>query len=104
MIRPLPEYRLPNAFSPDLDQGPRPGGRCDVHPDEGAGRSHGAHHHRDLPIALFGGGGGTITTGRHIRVRSGLPLTNLYCSMLDRMGVSVDKFSDSNGRIDSLKV
>ncbi len=63
-----------------------------------------AHAHTDLPIALFGGAGGTITTGRQIRVRSGTPLTNLYCSMLDRVGAGVEKFSDSNGRVDSLKV
>ncbi len=63
-----------------------------------------AHAHTDLPIALFGRAGGTITTGRQIRVRSGTPLTNLYCSMLDRVGAGVEKFSDSNGRVDSLKV
>jgi hypothetical protein len=63
-----------------------------------------AHAHIDLPIALFGRAGGTITSGRQIRLRSGTPLTNLYCSMLDRVGAGVEKFSDSNGRVDSLKV
>lgn len=63
-----------------------------------------SHNHRDLPIAMFGGGGGSIDTGRHIQVRSRTPLTNLYCSMLDRVGAGVENFSDSNGRIDQLKV
>ena len=63
-----------------------------------------SHNHKDLPIALFGSGGGSIDTGRHIQVRSGTPLTNLYCSMLDRVGAGVEKFSDSNGRIDQLKI
>lgn len=61
-----------------------------------------SHSHDDLPIAMFGGGGGTIKTGRYIRCRVGTPLTNLYCSMLDRMGASVETFSDSNGKIEEL--
>ncbi len=60
------------------------------------------HNHRDLPIALFGGAGGNLKSGRHIRVRSGTPLTNLYCSMMDRMGVRIESFADSSGRIDAL--
>jgi hypothetical protein len=69
----------------------------------GSGISDGnRHNHNNLPIALFGGAGKRIETGRHIRVRAGTPLTNLYCSMLDRMGVNVDSFSDSNGRVDEL--
>lgn len=71
----------------------------------GSGISDGdRHEHKNLPIAIFGGAGGSIDTGRHIRVRSGTPLTNLYCSMLDRVGVQIEKFSDSNGRIDQLTV
>ena len=70
----------------------------------GSGISDGDRHdHRNLPIALFGSGGGSIDTGRHLRVRARTPLTNLYCSMLDRVGAKVDSFSDSNGRIDELK-
>jgi hypothetical protein len=70
----------------------------------GSGISDGNRHsHSDLPIALFGKGGGSIKTGRHIRVRAKTPLTNLYCSMLERVGAPVDKFSDSNGVIRELK-
>lgn len=61
-----------------------------------------SHSHKDLPIAMFGGGGGTITTGRHIQLRSGTPLTNLYCSMLKRVGAPVEKFSDSNGMVEEI--
>jgi hypothetical protein len=60
------------------------------------------HRHDDLPIAMFGGGGGTIKTGRHIRLPSETPLTNLYSSMLDRIGAPVDRFSDATGKIDEL--
>ena len=70
----------------------------------GSGISDGNRHlHKDLPIALFGGGGNSIDTGRHIRVRSKTPLTNLYRSMLERVGAPVEKFSDSSGVIKELK-
>ena len=59
-----------------------------------------SHAHKDLPICMFGGGGGSVKTGRHLRLRSGTPLTNLYRSMLERVGSPVDKFSDSNGIVD----
>ena len=74
------------------------------------------HNHHDLPILMAGRGGGTITTGRHLRLggagegrrrrdRDGeIPMNNLFLSMLDRMGARVDNFGDSNGRLDALKV
>ncbi len=70
----------------------------------GSGISDGnKHSHDDLPIALFGGGGGSIDSGRHIRVRAGTPLTNLYRSMLERVGAPVETFSDSSGVVEELK-
>ena len=69
----------------------------------GSGISDGnSHSHKELPIAMFGGGGGSITTGRHIQLRSGTPLTNLYCSMLKRAGAPVKKFSDSSGFVEEI--
>ncbi len=56
-----------------------------------------SHDHRDLPICMFGGSAGGIKTGRHLQLDSGTPLTNLYRSMLAKVGAPVDKFSDSNG-------
>ncbi|MED5287205.1 MAG: hypothetical protein VYC71_14555, partial [Planctomycetota bacterium] len=61
-----------------------------------------SHRHTNLPIATFGGGGGSIQTGRKIDCEPGTPLTNLYCSLLDRVGAKVDSFSDSTGRIDQM--
>jgi len=67
----------------------------------GSGLSDGdRHNHDDLPILLAGRGGGTIRAGRHLRYPKETPLTNLYLAMLDRMGVRLDKFSDSTGRLD----
>lgn len=61
-----------------------------------------SHAHSQLPIVLAGGGGGTIKTGRHINYKRGTPLTNLYRSMLDRMGAEVDSFGDSDGLLGRL--
>ena len=64
----------------------------------GSGISDGnMHRHDDLPILLAGKGAGTIKPGRHIRCAAETPITNLYVSMLNRMGVDVDAFGDSTG-------
>jgi hypothetical protein len=60
------------------------------------------HNHRDLPILVAGGGGGTLQTGRRIDCEPGTPLTNLYVSLLERFGVPVESFGDSTGRLDNL--
>jgi hypothetical protein len=70
----------------------------------GSGISDGnLHRHDDLPILLAGKGAGTIRTGRHIRCAAETPITNLYVSMLNRMGVDVDGFGDSTGTIIGLE-
>src|SRR5581483_9994793 len=57
----------------------------------GAGISDGnAHNHDDLPILLAGKGAGTIQAGRHYRFPDNTPMTNLFLSMLDRMGVHAE--------------
>lgn len=69
----------------------------------GSGISDGdRHNHDDLPIILAGGGAGRIKTGRHIRYANKTPLCNLYLWMLNEMGAKVDKFGDSNGKLDKL--
>ena len=54
-----------------------------------------AHNHDDLPVVLFGKGGGTISSGRHVRFEKETPIANLYLAMLDRMGVPTEKLGDS---------
>jgi Protein of unknown function (DUF1552) len=61
-----------------------------------------SHLHTDLPVIVAGGAGGSIKGGRHIRYASGTPLTNLQLTLLDRLGVQLDKFGDSTGRVDQL--
>jgi len=55
------------------------------------------HNHDDLPIALFGKGGGALKTGQHLSFPKDTPLTNLYRSMLAAAGADVDSFGDSTG-------
>jgi hypothetical protein len=62
-----------------------------------------AHSHDDLPILLAGKGKGTIKTGRHLRYPKETPLTNLYVSMLDRLGINIRGFGDSTGRLAGLE-
>ena len=71
----------------------------------GSGISDGdRHNHNDLPIVLAGGGGGTLSGGRHVRYAKDTPLNNLFLSMLDRMDTPTERFGDSTGRLDRLSV
>ena len=63
------------------------------------GNSHNPHN---LPILLGGRGGGSLATGRHLAYAKDTPLCNLYVSMLDRVGVKVDRFADSTGPLPGL--
>ena len=57
------------------------------------------HTHDNLPVILAGHGGGSLTPGRFIKHGS-KPLTNLYLSMADRLGIrDVERFGDSEGRL-----
>ncbi len=57
------------------------------------------HNHDDLPIAMFGRGGGTVLPGRHIRYTPETPMCNLFLSLLDRAGANEERFGDSTGRL-----
>jgi len=40
--------------------------------------------------------------GRHIRFENPTPLSNLHLTLLDKVGVPLETFADSTGRIDDL--
>jgi hypothetical protein len=68
----------------------------------GAGISDGdAHNHNNLPILLAGRGGG-LKTGQHYRFDNYTPMNNLFITMLDRVGVRVEKLGDSTGKLQGL--
>src|SRR5436189_2286236 len=60
------------------------------------------HDHTNLPILVAGGAAGGIQGGRHIRFDKATPLANLHLTLLDKVGVRIDKFADSNGKLDEL--
>jgi len=60
------------------------------------------HDHINLPIIVAGGAAGNMVGGRHIRYREATPLANLHLTLLDKVGVRVDSFADSKGKVSEL--
>jgi hypothetical protein len=60
------------------------------------------HSHSDLPVLLFGKGGGTIRPGRYLRYPPRTPLNNLWIAMLERFGVPNALFGDGTGPLEYL--
>ena len=60
------------------------------------------HDHINLPILVAGGAAGGMKGGRHIRFEKPTPLANLHLTLLDKVGVRLDKFADSDGKVDEL--
>lgn len=64
------------------------------------------HNNTRLPMALAGGLGGTLQTGRTLDyVKAGdenRKACSLYLSLLDRMGNQLDRFGDANTRLEGL--
>jgi hypothetical protein len=59
------------------------------------------HNHDDLPVVLAGGGG-TLSPGRHLKLKDATPMTNLYVAMLERAGVKAERVGDSTGKLDDV--
>jgi hypothetical protein len=51
---------------------------------------------------VAGGGSGALRGGRHLRYPEGTPMTNLFVTMLDRLGVGREQIGDSTGQIEHL--
>jgi hypothetical protein len=69
----------------------------------GAGMSDSnAHDPKNLPILLAGGGTGLLKGGSHLRFPKETPLANLHVTLLDKLGVHVDKLGDSAGELSEL--
>ena len=60
------------------------------------------HDHVNLPTIVAGGGAGRMKGGRHIKYAEPTPLANLHLTLLEKVGVRIDKFADSQGTIDEL--
>ncbi|MGA8599464.1 MAG: DUF1552 domain-containing protein [Bryobacteraceae bacterium] len=68
----------------------------------GSGISDGnRHNHDNLPV-LLAGGTNVFRSGRHVKFDHDVPVTSLYLSVLDTMGVPTERFGDSQGQINYL--
>jgi len=69
----------------------------------GGGMSNGnVHDHHKLPIAVVGGGAGSLEGGRHINYDDDPPITNLYLTLLAKLGVRPETIGDSTGTLTEL--
>ena len=60
------------------------------------------HDHTNLPILLAGGSAAGMRGGRHVSYAEPTPLANLHLTLLDKAGIHLDRFGDSNGKLDEL--
>ena len=61
----------------------------------------GSHDATNLPVVLLGGGGGQIRGGRVLDYlgKPNRKMCSLYLSMLDKCGIRLKAFGDSNERL-----
>jgi hypothetical protein len=64
----------------------------------------GNHDNNQLPVVLLGQGGGQIRTGRVLDYlgRPDRKMCSLYLSLMDKVGVRLDRFGDSNQRLQEI--
>ncbi len=60
------------------------------------------HDHVNLPILVAGGGTRALKGGCHIKYAEPAPLANLHLTLLERVGVRLDSFADSRGKVEEL--
>jgi hypothetical protein len=60
------------------------------------------HDHNNLPILVAGGAAGRMRGGRHIHCAQPTPLASVHLTLLDKVGVRLDSFADSRGKMDEL--
>lgn len=63
-----------------------------------------SHLHENLPLMLVSGSGTGIKGGRHNRYTDQTPMANLHLTILDKLGIPVEKLGDSTGKLDLLSV
>jgi len=57
------------------------------------------HLYKDLPVLLVAGAATGISGDRYVRLPDETPMANFYLTLLDRMGVHLERFGDSTGRV-----
>ena len=66
----------------------------------GSGLADGNRHtHEDLPVVIVGNGHG-LRLGTHVVYPKDTPMTNLYLTLLDKVGVRTESLGDSTGALE----
>tara|TARA_R110002049_G_scaffold185580_3_gene353871 strand:+ start:125714 stop:127060 length:1347 start_codon:yes stop_codon:yes gene_type:complete len=60
------------------------------------------HDHSNLPVLVAGGAAGKMRGGRHMKFDTPTPLANLHVTLLNKVGVPMESFGDSDGTVDDL--
>lgn len=60
------------------------------------------HDHENLPVLVAGGAASGFRGGRHIRFDKGTSLANVHLTLLDQVGIHLDSFVDSTGKVEDL--
>jgi hypothetical protein len=58
-----------------------------------------SHSPINVPIVVAGGAAGRLAGGRHLRFANDPPLANLLVTLMEKLGVEIDRIGNSNGRI-----
>ena len=96
--------RFWKQFLDRLDSVQQPDGRSLLdHTVLAYSSSAGMSHSRDrLPTVMFGGEALGIKHKTHLKMDDDTPLSRVWHTMVDRVGVKVDRLQDSRGPIDQL--
>ncbi|MGA9525939.1 MAG: DUF1552 domain-containing protein [Myxococcaceae bacterium] len=54
------------------------------------------HDRMNMPVLVAGRAGGQLTPGRHLRLTTEQPLANLHLSLLNMLGIAVDRFGEDS--------
>ncbi len=62
------------------------------------------HSPINVPVLVLGGGAGALKGGKHIKYADDTPLANLMLTLIDRMGVPLEKLGNSNAKLEGLSL
>jgi hypothetical protein len=57
------------------------------------------HNNKNYPLILAGGKGLGLKQGQYLRYKDDIPLTNLFVTILHRLGIESPSFADSSGEL-----
>ena len=58
-----------------------------------------AHSPVNVPVLVLGGGSGTLQGGRHLKYSGDPPLANLMVTVVDKLGIPLEKLGNSTGKL-----